>query len=191
MTDYKKRPIPQYLRRQVFERDNYTCRYCGRAVSRPHCDHVYPESRGGATELGNLVTSCRKCNMAKRASVGTWPMPADFQGRIGQLSGRVEELEGRNGYLEQQRQETEHSVMRIDILSPLLVFLVVAVVGLTAMTVGIETDRADWLLIGAAVMVVAMLVAVVLRAINRNLERRHRQALGAHVRHSHGKVTHE
>lgn len=54
------------LRRQVFRRDNYTCRYCGRHVEgEVHCDHVIPLSRGGKTELDNLVTACPACNLSK------------------------------------------------------------------------------------------------------------------------------
>lgn len=53
------------LRQQVFERDGYVCQYCGRPVAHPHCDHVFPLSRGGRSTLDNLVTACPACNCSK------------------------------------------------------------------------------------------------------------------------------
>ena len=51
------------------------CSYCNRrlALTGVSCDlslnwdHVVPASRGGVTSIGNLVPSCRKCNLEKRA----------------------------------------------------------------------------------------------------------------------------
>jgi hypothetical protein len=72
---YKKQPIPEKLRKQVFERDKYRCRYCGSKNISLHADHVYPESKGGATILENLVAACPDCNYRKNAIVGIWPYP--------------------------------------------------------------------------------------------------------------------
>ena len=55
------------LRAQVFERDNYTCVYCGEHGTRLECDHVEPVSRGGTNGIENLATACLRCNRAKRA----------------------------------------------------------------------------------------------------------------------------
>lgn len=68
--------ISNALRREVFERDNFQCRYCGRAYGEmlPHeteqdsiftVDHVTPESRGGDTTVDNLVACCKPCNCKK------------------------------------------------------------------------------------------------------------------------------
>lgn len=54
------------LRAVVFERDDYTCRYCGERGGRLECDHVVPVSRGGTNEMDNLVTACLPCNRSKR-----------------------------------------------------------------------------------------------------------------------------
>lgn len=61
--------IPERERVIVFERDGGHCVYCGSELefSRFHCDHVIPVSRGGATELENLVASCPPCNLMKGA----------------------------------------------------------------------------------------------------------------------------
>ena len=58
------------LRFRVFRRDSFTCQYCGRkAPSVPlHLDHIVPWSSGGRTELANLRTACRVCNLGKSDS---------------------------------------------------------------------------------------------------------------------------
>ena len=56
------------LRQAVLERDDYTCVYCGRRGGRLALDHLLPVSRGGTSELSNLVTACVACNSAKGAS---------------------------------------------------------------------------------------------------------------------------
>lgn len=53
------------LRREVLERDGYACVYCG-SEDHLQCDHVEPLSKGGATELSNLVVACRVCNARKK-----------------------------------------------------------------------------------------------------------------------------
>ena len=55
------------LRFEVFRRDSYTCQYCGRrAPEFPlHVDHIIPWSKGGKTEIKNLLTACRECNLGK------------------------------------------------------------------------------------------------------------------------------
>lgn len=61
---YGKKDIPEGLRWQVFERDDFRCKRCG---SRRHlrADHIHPESAGGEATLDNLQTLCRSCNSKK------------------------------------------------------------------------------------------------------------------------------
>jgi predicted nucleic acid-binding Zn ribbon protein len=59
------------LRFEVFMRDQFRCRYCGRSpLDDPRIvlvtDHMVPKSEGGNAELSNLVTSCFECNLGKR-----------------------------------------------------------------------------------------------------------------------------
>ena len=53
----------------VFERDHYTCAYCGKTFSRKelNLDHVIPQDKryGGKTTWDNIVCSCIKCNTKK------------------------------------------------------------------------------------------------------------------------------
>jgi len=63
----KKAWISNSLRKQVFERDSYRCQHCG-GWHNLSIDHIYPESKGGRTEIGNLQTLCMPCNMKKGAN---------------------------------------------------------------------------------------------------------------------------
>ncbi len=54
----------------IFERDNFTCAYCGKSSYadgvKLHVDHVVPKATGGASVVGNLITSCATCNITKK-----------------------------------------------------------------------------------------------------------------------------
>jgi hypothetical protein len=63
--------IPSDLRWRIWERDNFTCHYCG-SRRKLAVDHVVPESRGGELVVSNLVTSCRRCNSVKSTSSYGW-----------------------------------------------------------------------------------------------------------------------
>jgi len=55
------------LRWEVFERDNYTCQYCGQCAPnvKLEVDHVIPVADGGSNDMDNLRTSCYACNRGK------------------------------------------------------------------------------------------------------------------------------
>jgi hypothetical protein len=59
-----RRAIPNRIRWSVFRRDGYQCRFCGSHHDLT-IDHIYPLSRGGTDEIGNLQTLCRSCNSSK------------------------------------------------------------------------------------------------------------------------------
>lgn len=54
-------------RREIFERDKYTCNYCSEKVTAENAtlDHLIPQSRGGMHTRENLKTSCLICNSIK------------------------------------------------------------------------------------------------------------------------------
>jgi 5-methylcytosine-specific restriction endonuclease McrA len=76
---YDKLPKRQvsFSRKNIFERDNFQCQYCGAKPPSKRAalkwmeenaltfDHVIPKSRGGTTTWENIVTSCYKCNRKK------------------------------------------------------------------------------------------------------------------------------
>lgn len=70
-----KRVPSDAVKGKVLARDGYVCRYCGSKKGPFEIDHVYPYSKGGATTLGNLVVSCKRCNLAKHSKIGIWPLP--------------------------------------------------------------------------------------------------------------------
>lgn len=53
-------------RKRIFERDDYTCQYCGIRAVALECDHVIPVCRGGSDDDNNLTTACQSCNRSKR-----------------------------------------------------------------------------------------------------------------------------
>lgn len=63
--------IPAGLRKLVYERDGWWCRYCGTITGRDHgallrtIDHVIPRVLGGLSTLENCVVACFGCNHRK------------------------------------------------------------------------------------------------------------------------------
>lgn len=65
-----RRPPPSewaIIRQRIFERDDFTCTYCGTRGGELHCDHVVPICRDGTNTDDNLTTACVDCNMRKGA----------------------------------------------------------------------------------------------------------------------------
>ncbi len=59
---YKEIPL---TRRNILQRDNHTCQYCGYSGEGLTLDHVVPRSRGGGDTWENMVTACVRCNVHK------------------------------------------------------------------------------------------------------------------------------
>lgn len=56
----------KYSRDKVFQRDDYTCVYCGERDKKNNTiDHVHPKSKGGKDSFENCVTACLECNREK------------------------------------------------------------------------------------------------------------------------------
>lgn len=60
------------IRKQVYDRDGYTCVNCGagggpNGNSELHADHILPRSRDGPDTLQNLRTLCSECHQARHA----------------------------------------------------------------------------------------------------------------------------
>ena len=66
-------PTPEWLKEHrrlrplVIARDGLVCGICGGDVLADDVsiDHIYPQSRGGATTMGNLRVTHRRCNARK------------------------------------------------------------------------------------------------------------------------------
>ncbi|MGG3450229.1 HNH endonuclease [Domibacillus aminovorans] len=61
---YQKKTIPDSIRWHIWNRDDFTCQYCG-IKENLSIDHIVPESKGGDLLEQNLVTACRPCNSKK------------------------------------------------------------------------------------------------------------------------------
>ena len=61
------RRTPGLSRRAIFERDRYTCQYCGKKLPSQDLtlEHVVPRSRGGYSTWDNIVVACVRCNARK------------------------------------------------------------------------------------------------------------------------------
>ena len=61
--------VPAALRREVSERANGCCEYCGAnerfSAVGFHCEHIIPVQHGGEATIGNLALSCPACNFRK------------------------------------------------------------------------------------------------------------------------------
>ncbi len=59
--------VSNQLRFEIFERDGYKCRYCGRGEDecKLEVDHIKPISKGGKSTYDNLQTLCEDCNKQK------------------------------------------------------------------------------------------------------------------------------
>ena len=52
-------------RLEVFNRDQYTCQYCGKEIRHLTLDHVIPRYIGGEHTWENVVSACIPCNHHK------------------------------------------------------------------------------------------------------------------------------
>ncbi len=59
---YRELPL---TRKNILQRDNNCCQYCGYIGKNLSIDHVIPRSRGGCDEWSNVTTACLSCNMKK------------------------------------------------------------------------------------------------------------------------------
>jgi 5-methylcytosine-specific restriction endonuclease McrA len=73
-----KRPRPQrkLTRLEIFNRDHYTCQYCGKETHQLTLDHVIPRYRGGEHTWENVVSACVPCN---RHKAGRTPKEANMK----------------------------------------------------------------------------------------------------------------
>ncbi len=59
---YRELPL---TRKNILQRDNNRCQYCGSTGEKLSIDHVMPRSRGGSDTWENVTTACLSCNVMK------------------------------------------------------------------------------------------------------------------------------
>jgi hypothetical protein len=64
---YRKRSLNVGDNKDLYDRDRYTCAYCGHKFpgNKLSKDHIIPRVQGGKDTWTNLVTSCKPCNQKK------------------------------------------------------------------------------------------------------------------------------
>lgn len=67
LSTHVRRPRVQrkLTRIEIFNRDDYTCQYCGKQTKQLTLDHVIPRYRGGKHTWENVVSACVRCNRVK------------------------------------------------------------------------------------------------------------------------------
>lgn len=89
---HKDPKIDLIIRYIVFLRDELRCVYCKGDCSGKHdsisVDHIVPASKGGAYNLDNLVTSCKRCNEKKANAVFSEKANALIMSLIWQVNKR-------------------------------------------------------------------------------------------------------
>jgi HNH endonuclease len=71
--------ISKRLRYEIFQRDRFTCGYCGRSAPDVllELEHVIPRAAGGGDEPSNLRAACEDCNDGKADRMpGRWQIAA-------------------------------------------------------------------------------------------------------------------
>ena len=61
----RPRPVVKMTRKEVLQRDENTCQYCGKRSHDLTLDHVMPRHRGGQHTWENVVAACKGCNHRK------------------------------------------------------------------------------------------------------------------------------
>ena len=59
---YRERKLTRF---EVFNRDQYTCQYCGKETRQLTLDHIIPRYRDGQHVWENVVSACVPCNRRK------------------------------------------------------------------------------------------------------------------------------
>ncbi len=60
----QKRTARKRFRYDIFSSWKHSCAYCGSERS-DTLDHIIPRAKGGLTKIGNLLSCCAACNLAK------------------------------------------------------------------------------------------------------------------------------
>lgn len=69
----RKRKLTRF---EIFNRDRYTCQYCGQQARQLTLDHVLPRYRGGQHTWENVASACVACN---RRKAGRTPQEAHMK----------------------------------------------------------------------------------------------------------------
>ena len=109
-------PLRPLMRFEVFKRDDFTCRYCGRKTPEAvlEVDHVIPVSAGGTDDIENLITACSACNIGKGARLLTQlPNVPDIHERAVELAEQERQLAEYNHWRAKQRERENAAIQSL------------------------------------------------------------------------------
>lgn len=89
----KRKGIRPGVRFNVFNRDRFTCQYCGRTPPDVvlELEHVVPVAAGGSNKESNLLTACETCNSGK-STKAVADMPESIALQLEQRSEHAEQI---------------------------------------------------------------------------------------------------
>ena len=85
----RHKAIPKAVRKQVYEKYDGHCAYCGRPIEykEMQVDHIKAHYLGGADELANYNPACRMCNFYKSTM-----SIENFRKELKKLQGRLKKV---------------------------------------------------------------------------------------------------
>lgn len=92
----KRKALPKKIRFEVLKRDKFTCQYCGKSAPDVvlEVDHIKPVSKGGNSDIMNLITSCLDCNRGKsNIELSDNSVIKKQQAQLQEIAERKEQLE--------------------------------------------------------------------------------------------------
>lgn len=106
-----RKSISKGRRYDVFARDSFTCRFCGRKPPDVTLvvDHLIAVVRGGTDDPENLMTSCKECNQGKAAKSVN---PLDFADDPRRAQEALEMMDLAKAFAKAKRAATK---LRVDI----------------------------------------------------------------------------
>lgn len=110
----KRKAISKRTRFEVFKRDGFTCQYCGATPPTVilEADHIQPVSRGGITNMDNLITSCYSCNHGK-AAIPLNAVPQSLAEKVAEIAEREAQIKGLYHVMEARRLRIEDEKWQI------------------------------------------------------------------------------
>lgn len=103
----KRKGLSKKVRFGVFERDRFTCQYCGRTPIEDgvilQADHIVSVKNGGNNDTENLTTSCWDCNIGKGAktTIKRGNTPEELKKQLEQSKERLEQVVAMNHAMKQ------------------------------------------------------------------------------------------
>lgn len=85
-----QRQIDAHVQWNVFRRDGYACRYCGREGVPLTVDHIVLWERGGPTIPDNLLAACKPCNRDRgNTEYAEWLSSPRYMAKAARLSAEA------------------------------------------------------------------------------------------------------